>query len=71
MNEDARALNGALENLNTRKGTLRRILSRGILSKNFESPELRPKFELEKLQCVEFSIDKINMSKITYNCERN
>ena len=47
MNEDVPwALNGALENLNTRKGTLRRILSRGILSKNFESPELRPKFEL-------------------------
>ena len=37
MNEDARASKGALENLNTRRGTLRRILSRGILSKNFEN----------------------------------
>ena len=40
MNEDARALKGALENL-------------------------------KKKQCVEFLIDKINMSKITHDCERN
>ena len=41
MNEDVRALKGALENLNTGKSTSRRILT-GILSKNSENSELEP-----------------------------
>ena len=36
VNEDVRAQKDALENLNTRKSTSRRIL-RGILSKNSEN----------------------------------
>jgi len=43
MNEDVRAEKDALENLNTRKSTSRRILT-GILSKNSElKPNLRSK----------------------------
>ena len=45
MNEDVRALKDALENPNTQMSTTRRILS-GILSKNSENYELRPKFKL-------------------------
>ena len=47
MNEDVRALKDALENLNTRKSTPRRILSGTcILPKNSENYELKPKFNL-------------------------
>ena len=43
MNEDVRAQKDALENLNTRKSTSRRILT-GILSKNSElKPNLSSK----------------------------
>jgi len=44
MNEDVKASKGALENLNTPKSTSRKILS-GILSKNYENYELKPKFK--------------------------
>jgi len=39
VNKDVRAQKDALENLNTRKSTSRRILT-GILSKKFENSEL-------------------------------
>ena len=45
MNEDVRALKDDEEYLKTRKNTSRTILS-GILSKNYESSELRRKFKL-------------------------
>ena len=54
--EDGRALKDALENLNTRKNTLRRILS-GILSKNSENCELKPKFKRQSVHCMDVSID--------------
>ena len=41
VNEDVMAQKDALENLNTQKSTLRRILT-GILSENFENSELKP-----------------------------
>ena len=69
MNKDVRALRDDLENLNTRKRTSRRILS-GILSKNSQTHELNPKCRLYSFQCMQFSIDTINMSK-THNCEHN
>ena len=43
MNEDVRTLKDALENLNTRKSTSRRIRS-GFNKKNSENSELNPKF---------------------------
>ena len=42
MNKDVMALKDALETLNTRKNTSRRILT-GILSKNSENSQLKPK----------------------------
>ena len=57
MNEDVRAQKDALENLNTRKSTSRRILT-GILSKNSElKPNLSSKGSRHGVQ--EFSIDTI------------
>ena len=44
MNEDVRAMEDALENLNTPKSASRMILS-GILSKYYENYELKPKFK--------------------------
>ena len=41
MNEDVKALKDALENLNTPKSSLRRILT-GVLLKNSENSELKP-----------------------------
>ena len=41
VNEDVMAQKDALENLNTRKSTSRRILT-SILSENFENSELKP-----------------------------
>ena len=41
MNEDVKALKDALENLNTPKSSLSRILT-GILLKNSENSELKP-----------------------------
>ena len=43
--EDVRALKDALENLNTRNSTSRRILT-GILPKNSKNSELKPNFKL-------------------------
>ena len=58
----------ALENLNTRKSTLRRILT-GVLSKN---SELKPNLSSKRLR--EWSSrsirSRINISKIQ-DCERN
>ena len=45
MNEDTRALKDPLETLNTQKYKSRRMLS-GILSKNSENSEPKPKFNL-------------------------
>ena len=45
MNKDVMALKDVLETLNTRKNTSRRILT-GILSKNSENSQLKPKFQL-------------------------
>ena len=47
--EDVRALKDALENLNTRNGTSRRILT-GILSKNSENSELKPNLSSKLLR---------------------
>ena len=44
MNEDVRAQKDALENLNTRKSTSRRIVT-GILSKN---SELKPNLNVQE-----------------------
>ena len=49
VNEDVRAQKDALENLNTRKSTSRRILT-GILSKNFENSELKPNLRSKHLR---------------------
>ena len=49
MNEDIRAQKDALENLNTRKSTSRRILT-GILSKNFELKAWEINKDLDKTQ---------------------
>ena len=51
MNEDVMAQKDALENLNTRKSTSRRILT-GILSKNFENSELKPNLRSKHLSGV-------------------
>ena len=59
MNEDVRALKDVLENLNTRKSTLRRILT-GILLKNFENSELLDRRDKTPK----------NMSKI-HDCQSN
>ena len=59
MNEDVRAFKDALESLNTRKSTLRRILT-GILLKNSENSELLDRRDKTP----------INMSK-NHDCERN
>ena len=59
MNEDVRAFKDALESLNTRKSTLRRILT-GILLKNSENSELLDRRDKTP----------INMSK-SHDCERN
>ena len=59
MNEDVRAFKDVLENLNTRKSTLTRILT-GILLKNSENSELLDRRDKTP----------INMSKI-HDCERN
>ena len=71
MDEDIRALKDALENLNTRKSTSRRILT-GILSKNSEKSELKPNLSPNLLrEWIGRSIrSKINMSKI-HDCECN
>ena len=45
MNENARALQDALENLNTRKSISRKTLT-GFLLKDSENYELKPKFKL-------------------------
>ena len=47
--EDVRALKDALENLNTRHSTSRRILT-GILSKNSENSELKPNLSSKRLR---------------------
>ena len=64
--EDVMAQKDALENLNTRKSTSRRILT-GILSQNFENSELEPNLRSKHL--TEWSSrsmrSRINMSKIT------
>ena len=49
MNEEVRALNDALENLNTRKSKSRRILT-GISSKNSETCKL-----ISKIYALNFS----------------
>ena len=59
MNEDVRAFKDALENLNTRKSTLWRILT-GILLKHSENSDLLDRCDKTP----------INMSKI-HDCERN
>ena len=46
MNEDVRPQKDALENLNTRKSTSRRILT-GILSKNSKNSEFKPNFRFK------------------------
>ena len=67
MNEDVKALEDALENLNTQKSTSRRILS-----KNSEKSERKRNLSSNLLR--EWSSrsirTRINMSKI-HDCERN
>ena len=48
INEDAWAFKDALENLNTRKSTLKDILT-GIFSKKSENSELKPNLKCEFL----------------------
>ena len=61
-NEDIRAFKDALENLDTRKSTPRKILT-GILLKNSENSEVKPNLSCKLLtqsySSVEFSIDTI------------
>ena len=69
MNEDVRAQKDALENLNTRKSTSRRILT-GILSKNSElKPNLSSKRSRECRSSRSIRL-RINMSKIQ-DCQHN
>ena len=51
-NEDVKALKDTLENLNTQMSTSRRILS-GIVSKNSENYELKPKFKIQSFLACE------------------
>ena len=71
VNEDVRAQKDALENLNTQKRALRRILT-GILLENFENSELKPNLRSKHLR--EWSSrsirSRINMSKI-HDCSRS
>ena len=48
-NEDVRALKDAVENLETRKSTPRKILT-GILSKNSENSEVKPNLSCKLLR---------------------
>ena len=65
VNEDVMAQKDALENLNSRKSTSRRILT-DILSKNFENSKLKPNLRSKYL--TEWSSrsirSRINMSKV-------
>ena len=49
INKDVRALEDALENLNSRKSTSRRILT-GILSRHSENSELEPNIRSKLLR---------------------
>ena len=49
INKDGRALEDALENLNSRKSTSRRILT-GILSRHSENSELEPNIRSKLLR---------------------
>ena len=71
MNEDVRAFKYALEKPKHTKEHIKKDSIRYFVEK-LENYELKPKFKLQTFQCVEFSIDTINicMSK-THDCECN
>lgn len=58
MKEDVGTL---FEKMLQKTQTLERAHQEGILFKNSENIELKPKFNLYTFQCGEFSIDMINM----------
>ena len=58
MNEDVRALKGALENLNTRKTISRKIVT-CILLRNSKKSELKPHLNSKLFRARSYPIDGI------------